>query len=108
MWQPRSPGRVSPPGKGFLHNAVDPAQLSLWLDRDDLTYMVGEFQRTGFRGGLNWYRAIRLGWELMAPWCSAVIHQPSLFIGGERDDVLKKAVAQQHQRVDGLAGHTYL
>jgi len=78
-----------PAGKGFLHNTVDPEQLPSWLDPEDLAYTIDEFTRTGFRGGLNWYRSIRLSWELMAPWRGAVIRQPSLFVAGARDDVLK-------------------
>ena len=62
--------------KGFLHNTVDPEQLPSWLEPDDLAYTIAEFTRTGFRGGLNWYRSIRLSWELMAPWRGAVIRQP--------------------------------
>jgi len=80
---------ILPPGKGFLHNTTDPATMPSWVDADDLAYTVAEFERTGFRGGLNWYRSLRLSWELLAPWRGAVIHQPSLFIGGDRDDVLK-------------------
>jgi pimeloyl-ACP methyl ester carboxylesterase len=80
---------VLPPGKGFLHHTVDPAAMPAWVDAADLAYTVAEFERTGFRGGLNWYRSLRLSWELLAPWRGAVIHQPSLFIGGDRDDVLK-------------------
>ena len=80
---------ILPPGKGFLHNTVDPAAMPSWVDAEDLAYTVAEFERTGFRGGLNWYRSLRLSWELLAPWRGAVIHQPSLFIGGDRDDVLK-------------------
>jgi pimeloyl-ACP methyl ester carboxylesterase len=80
---------VLPPGKGFLHNTVDPPRMPAWVDADDLAYATAEFERTGFRGGLNWYRSIRLSWELLAPWRGAAIHQPSLFIGGDRDDVLK-------------------
>jgi pimeloyl-ACP methyl ester carboxylesterase len=86
------PGGVAtilPPGTGFLHNTADPAPMPSWVDADDLAYTVAEFERTGFRGGLNWYRSLRLSWELLAPWRGAVIHQPSLFIGGDRDDVLK-------------------
>ena len=97
------------PGTGFLHNTVDPAQMPAWLNADDLSYTVAEFERTGFRGGLNWYRSIRLTWELMAPWRGAVIHQPSLFIGGSRDDVLKfptsrASIDRFNQTLPGLRG----
>ena len=76
-------------GKGFLHNTVDPAEMPPWVNAEDLAHVVEEFRRTGFLGGLNWYRSVRLSWELLAPWRGAVIHQPSLFIAGDRDDVLK-------------------
>ena len=33
-----------------------------------------EYQRTGFRGGLNWYRNIDRNWELTAPWHGAIDH----------------------------------
>lgn len=100
---------ILPPGKGFLHNTVDPAQMPAWVDADDLAYTTAEFERTGFRGGLNWYRAIRLSWELLAPWRGAAIHQPSLFIGGDRDDVLKfpssrASIDRFGQTLPGLRG----
>jgi pimeloyl-ACP methyl ester carboxylesterase len=59
------------------------------LSPDDVDYCVAEFSRTGFRGGLNWYRNITRSWELLAPWRGTVIRQPSMFIAGARDDVLK-------------------
>ena len=77
------------PNKGFLANTIDPETLPSWLSRDDLAYYAGEFGRSGFRGGLNWYRNLRRSWELLAPWRGCVIRQPSMFIAGARDDVLK-------------------
>jgi pimeloyl-ACP methyl ester carboxylesterase len=80
---------VLEPNQGFLDNLVDPKTLPPWLDAEDVAYFVAEFSRTGFRGGLNWYRNITRSWEVLAPWRGVVIRQPSLFIAGERDDVLK-------------------
>ena len=81
------------PGTGFLHNTQDPADLAkpmpAWVNQDDLAYATAEFTRTGFQGGMNWYRSLRHSWEVMAPWRGLPIKQPSLFIGGDRDDVLK-------------------
>lgn len=77
------------PGGGFLANTIDPQTLPPWLSSQDVAYYAGEFRRAGFRGGLNWYRSLRLTAELMAPWRSAVIRQPSMFIAGERDGVLR-------------------
>lgn len=88
------------PGAGFLDNTVEPDVLPEWLSRDDIAYVAGEFRRTGFRGGLNWYRSVRRSSELLAPWRGCTIGQPSLFIAGARDDVLKFPGARA--RIEGL------
>lgn len=77
------------PGTGFLANTVDPPTLPSWMTEDDVAYYAGEFGRTGFRGGLNWYRCLRLNSDLLAAWRGAPIHQPSMFIAGARDGVLR-------------------
>ena len=82
------------PGKGFLGNTVEPASLPAWLTQEDISYYTGEFQRAGFRGGLNWYRNLRRSWELLGPWRGCIVHQPSLFVAGARDSVLKFPAAR--------------
>lgn len=77
------------PGKGFLGNTVEPKTLPPWLSREDIAYYASEFRHAGFRGGLNWYRNLRRSWELLGPWRGCIIAQPSMFIAGARDDVLK-------------------
>jgi pimeloyl-ACP methyl ester carboxylesterase len=76
------------PGKGWLANTIDPAMLPAWLTDADLDHMAAEFSRSGFRGGLNWYRNIDRNWELTAPWAGATIQQPALFIAGSLDPVI--------------------
>jgi pimeloyl-ACP methyl ester carboxylesterase len=100
---------VLAPGAGFLHNTQDPEQMPAWVNPDDLAHAVAEFTRTGFLGGMNWYRSLRQSWEVMAPWRGLAIQQPSMFIGGDRDDVLKfPASASSIKRFDktlpGLRG----
>ena len=80
---------VLPPGKGVLAGTVDPETLPAWLAPEDIAYYAGEFKRSGFRGGLNWYRNLSRSWELLSAWRGCAIHQPSMFIAGARDDVLK-------------------
>ncbi|MEY4882214.1 MAG: hypothetical protein RIS34_68 [Pseudomonadota bacterium] len=97
------------PGQGFLASTVDPETLPPWLGPDDLAYYTGEFKRTGFRGGLNWYRNLKRSWELLAPWRGCVIHQPSLFIAGAKDGVLKfpasqSQIAHYPRTLPGLRG----
>jgi epoxide hydrolase A/B len=78
----------------LLGNTIDPPTLPAWLPEADLAYYTQEFSRTGFRGGLNWYRNLRRNWELGGPWRGQPIRQPSLFIAGSRDGVLRFPAAQ--------------
>ena len=75
-------------GKGFLGHALAEEPLPNWLSEADLAYFTESFRKSGFRGGLNWYRNLDRNWELTAPWQDAQIHQPSLFIAGSNDAVI--------------------
>jgi len=73
---------------GFLSRLVDPASLPSWLTGADIDFYVDEFTRTGFRGGLNWYRNIDRSWELLAPFAGSCVNIPGLYIAGDRDLVV--------------------
>jgi pimeloyl-ACP methyl ester carboxylesterase len=70
---------------GVLFPNLNVDSLPSWLTSEDVDYFTNEYKRTGYRGGLNWYRNSRQNWELMAAWHKAPLLQPSLFIGGDRD-----------------------
>ncbi len=74
---------------GFLTRTIDPSALPGWLTEADIDVFAGEFVRTGFRGGLNWYRNIDRNWELLAPFAGAKVIVPALYIAGDRDVVVK-------------------
>ncbi len=78
-----------PPGKGLLDTGFDTKMPLPWLSEADLAEYVKDFTQSGFRGGLNWYRNLHRNWELMAPLANAKIAQPSLFIAGSRDGVIR-------------------
>jgi pimeloyl-ACP methyl ester carboxylesterase len=73
---------------GMTANLVNPTSLPAWLTEADLEIYVDQFKRTGYRGGLNWYRNIDRNWELMAPFAGLKISVPALLIAGDRDVVL--------------------
>ncbi len=73
---------------GFLAGMPSPATLPAWLGEADVDFYAGEFKRTGFRGGLNWYRNIDRNWELMASFAGAKIAVPALYMAGDRDLVV--------------------
>ena len=73
---------------GIMVNRVNPTSLPPWLTEADIEVYVDQFARTGFRGGLNWYRNIDRNWQLTAPFAGLKIKVPALFIAGDRDLVL--------------------
>ena len=81
---------------GFLDGMANPAALPSWLSEADVNFYAGEFARTGFRGGLNWYRNIDRNWELLAPYAGASVMVPALYIAGDRDPVLKFPGMDRH------------
>ena len=80
---------------GFLTRMVDPVSLPSWLTDADVDFYAGEFTRTGFAGGLNWYRNIDRNWELLAPFSGSVVTVPALYVAGDRDLVVAFRGMQQ-------------
>ena len=80
----RAMGKL-PKTAGFLDQMQDTETLPPWLTEADLDYFTAEFQRAGFRGGLNWYRNLDRNWVLTAPFQGKRIAQPALFITGDKD-----------------------
>lgn len=78
-------------GRGFVDRFPEPDQLPSWLSQEELDFYVAEFTRTGFTGGLNWYRNFDRNWELTPQLDAATIDVPSLFISGTLDPVLLMA-----------------
>jgi pimeloyl-ACP methyl ester carboxylesterase len=56
-----------------------------WMSTQEFDVFASEFSRTGFTGGLNWYRALDLNWELTEPLAEANVEVPAFFMYGERD-----------------------
>ncbi|KAL6638207.1 hypothetical protein ACP70R_025779 [Stipagrostis hirtigluma subsp. patula] len=65
--------------------AADDSSLPPWLTEADVEYFASEFERTGFTGGINYYRNMDRNWELAAPWADAKITVPTKFIVGDGD-----------------------
>jgi pimeloyl-ACP methyl ester carboxylesterase len=58
-----------------------------WLPEPEMAVYAEEYERTGFQGGLNWYRAIREP-SLVADlslYSGKRVAVPSMFIAGQRD-----------------------
>lgn len=79
----------APPASSFMLQFMpDPGDnLPDWLTTEDIEYFAGEFEKSGFRGGLNWYRNIDRNWSLTGAQQNLAINQPALFVAGDRDVV---------------------
>ena len=79
-----------PADADMFSDLPDPAVMGEWLSDEDLEFYIQEFTRSGFRGPLNYYRNHNLTWELTAG-APNQIHQPSMFVAGDKDGVILMA-----------------
>lgn len=89
-----------------LHRAA-PRGLPEWAEPDYVTYNIAEFQRTGFHGGLNYYRAAEPYFVLSAPWKGAKLTQPAFFMTGKVDglkELYPLTIDQMRAGIPGLVG----
>src|SRR2546423_2388782 len=80
-WAPNWDGGVDHVAEG------PPGPLPAWMDESDADVYVDSFERTGFTGGLNYYRNIDRNSELTEPLKERRIERPALFLTGARDPV---------------------
>jgi pimeloyl-ACP methyl ester carboxylesterase len=73
---------------------VLPERLPAWLSQADLDHFVTQFERSGFRGPVNWYRNFDRNWAMTPFLDGAKILQPTIFATGSLDVVLEIAAAQ--------------
>ncbi len=90
----RKPGDPSAFALINILKAYDPAfdPREKFLSDDELAVFVSTFQRTGFTGGINWYRNFTRNWERSAGIADKV-SVPSLMIMAEKDAVLPPSAA---------------
>ncbi len=72
----------------------DPGQpnaLPSFLTDGEFENFCRAFARSGFGGGINWYRNLDRNWELTRPWHEAKITVPTMFLGGTEDFVVAEA-----------------
>lgn len=76
--------------------------LPHWLTEAEFEHYADEFTRTGFTGGLNWYRNFDRNWELTAHTPAATVTVPTLFVAGTADPVL--AFTPRHRVTELVTG----
>ena len=95
-WSPMHPDRS-------LYRPA-PGPLPRWAEADYVSHNIAEFQRTGFHGGLNYYRAFEPYFNLSAAYKGAKIFQPSFYISGKSDGLDELYPLSEEQIRSGLPG----
>ncbi|KAK9113053.1 hypothetical protein Scep_020572 [Stephania cephalantha] len=76
---------IAPPGVEIIDSLQVSPTLPSWITEEELQLYADKFQESGFTGPLNYYRAMDLNWELLAPWQGLKIEVPTKFIIGDKD-----------------------
>lgn len=89
LYRKNVPAAAPEPGMAMINLARAETPLGEPVIGDsDLAVYVSAFEKSGFTGGINWYRNLDRNWHLLAK-VDPVIHQPTLMIYGERDVIPK-------------------
>lgn len=80
-----NPFGLIPRREGLLDGLPTPSKLPDWLSIEDLDVFVRAFTRTGFTGGLNYYRNLDSNWRSDAAFKGRLVEVPALYMVGERD-----------------------
>jgi pimeloyl-ACP methyl ester carboxylesterase len=82
----------------MLESSPDSFGGEVFLAPEELDFFVDTYSKTGFTGGINWYRNIDRNWELTKD----VIYKvdvPSLYIGADNDVVLPPSSANGMEKI---------
>jgi pimeloyl-ACP methyl ester carboxylesterase len=90
------------PARSLHRPAAGP--LPSWAEPDYVEHNVAEFRRTGFHGGLNYYRAAEPYFYLSAAFKGAKITQPSFLMMGKSDGLKQLYPLTEDQLRAGLPG----
>jgi pimeloyl-ACP methyl ester carboxylesterase len=70
-------------------------ELPSWMSEEEFAVYAEAFERTGFTGGLNWYRNFDRNWELTTSVADRRVEQPAMFLTGELDPVRQFTSAER-------------
>ncbi|MGB3259168.1 MAG: alpha/beta hydrolase [Ornithinimicrobium sp.] len=87
LYRKNQPPQEQQPGMEMINiaQATTPFGDPL-MSEGDLDLYASTFEKSGFTGGINWYRNLDRNWHLLAD-VDPIVHQPALMIYGDRDTV---------------------
>lgn len=83
---------------GWLAGYPADAPRSVMLTAEELDYFVQTFRRTGFRGGLNWYRNQEVNWRWARTIADPKIEPPALMVTAGKDPILTPDLASHMEQ----------
>jgi pimeloyl-ACP methyl ester carboxylesterase len=84
-----------PMGQDFMQQLVVPEVLPPWLSEEDMKVYASELTRSGFHGGLSWYRNYDSQPAILGPFVGTIITAPAMYISGENDLIAANPPALQ-------------
>jgi pimeloyl-ACP methyl ester carboxylesterase len=82
-----------PVGQDFTQQLVVPETLPTWLSEADVDFYVSQLTRSGFHGGLSYFRNYDSQPATLGPFIGASITAPSLYISGANDRIAANPAA---------------
>lgn len=80
---------LAPEDKELMEALPMPETQPPWITDFDIQFYVEDKEKSGWTGGLNYYRCLDRTQELKAPWAGAGLSTKALFITGDQDLTLK-------------------
>jgi len=89
-------------GPPLLQKIPHDLEVHPMLTMEEFDYYVEQYTKSGFRGGLNWYRTHKVNWEAEKG-LPSVINHPALMILAQLDTALPPHMADKmHKYVPNL------
>ena len=71
----------------YLDDVVEFESYPDWINKDEMNYLINEFENSGMRGPLNRYRAQRIDFEELKDFRDKKLKQPAALMVGSLDPV---------------------
>ena len=75
------------PNSKYLDDVVEFESYPDWINKDEMNYLINEFENSGMRGPLNRYRAQRIDFEELKDFRDKKLKQPAALMVGSLDPV---------------------
>ncbi len=87
---------------GWLPRLPSFRELPPWFTQEDFDHCLAELERSGFRGGLNYYRNFDRNWHLTEELAGRKIEVPVIFLAGDQDLVIQMFGVSEAPQLIGL------